>query len=144
MKRTINGFTLVELVVTIVILIVLMSISVPIYNINQTKAKMAEGYALLATIRSAQEQYFVEWGNFLADSRGNGSTVNDDVLKVNARTNNYFKYFNIHYQQSYSFCNIAYGFAAWCSTGSTYGADRLLLVYNLTTGVTFKDWKYPY
>ncbi len=44
------GFTLVELVIVIAIVIILSVISVPIYRGYVDKAKYAEGYALLGNI----------------------------------------------------------------------------------------------
>ncbi|MBQ3835350.1 MAG: prepilin-type N-terminal cleavage/methylation domain-containing protein [Elusimicrobia bacterium] len=138
MKR--KGFTLVELVITIVIIIALMSISVPIYNINNTKVKIAEGYALLATIRSAQEQYFAEWGNFLHSQNGNGGTVtnwgdwkftsNEEILHVNARTNKFFTCFSIGGKANQD--GLKYYYIAGVNSKET----NITMDYNLTKGVT--------
>lgn len=145
MKR-LKGFTLVELSVTIIIVIVLMAISVPLYNVNTTKVKLAEGYALLAAIRSAQEQYFAEHGVFLLDDLSsangggwNGYTINEKVLGINARTNKYFTKFNINDRNR--FCNADYsrtsiGFAAVVQSKT---CGNLMMLYNITEGVTTKQ-----
>ncbi len=91
------GFTLVELVIVIAIVIILSVISVPIYRGYVDKAKMAEGYALCGIILSAQKAYYSEYGNFLRaieSSVGDGRwTCNETVLGIDARGNKYFTRF---------------------------------------------------
>ena len=90
MKTKLKGFTLVELVITIAIVIILSVVSVPIYRGYVDKAKWSEAYALLGTITSAQKAYYSEYGNFLQAIW----TCNDVVLGIDARGNKYFTYFN--------------------------------------------------
>ena len=85
-----DGFTLVELVITIAIVIILSVISVPIYRGYVDKAKWSEGYALMGTILSAQKAYYSEYGNFLRDRPG---TSYEQILGVDARGNKYFSHF---------------------------------------------------
>ena len=89
-----GGFTLVELVITIAIVIILSVISVPIYRGYVDKAKMSEGYALLGTIFSAQKAYYSEHGNFLRSVEGGMVTCCNEVLGIDARGNKYFTYFS--------------------------------------------------
>ena len=95
-----KGFTLVELVITIAIVIILSVVSVPIYRGYTEKAKIAEGYALLGMILSAQKAYYSEYGNFLSwanSSSGSSSlTNNEEVLGIDARGNKYFTWFEIN------------------------------------------------
>ncbi len=97
MKRKLKGFTLVELVITIAIVIILSVISVPIYRGYIDKAKWAEGYALAGTILSAQKSYYSEYGNFycIPDSNtwSNFLTSYVSDLGIDARGNKYFTYF---------------------------------------------------
>ncbi|MBQ3835380.1 MAG: prepilin-type N-terminal cleavage/methylation domain-containing protein [Elusimicrobia bacterium] len=102
MKR-IKGFTLVELAVTVIIVVILMAVSVPIYQMNNTKYKMTEGYALLAIIRTAQYKYYAEYGNFLIGQNSSAggswrecSTCKDDVLGIDARINKYYTRFSVN------------------------------------------------
>ncbi len=99
MKRKLKGFTLVELVITIAIVIILSVVSVPIYQGYTRKAKMAEGYALLGTILSAQKNYYSEYGNFLHSTKGSAGTkrftCKEEVFNIDARGNKYFTCFNI-------------------------------------------------
>ena len=99
MKQT-KGFTLVELVITIAIVIILSMVSIPIYKSYTYKAKMSEGYALLGVIFSAQKAYFSEYGRFLHSKQSSGGnnrwTCNETVLGIDARGNKYFSYFNVN------------------------------------------------
>ena len=92
-----KGFTLVELVITIAIVIILSVVSIPIYRGYVDKAMMSEGYALLGTMLSAQKAYYSEYGNFLDDvqsSFGGGHFSNfEEVLGIDARGNQYFTRF---------------------------------------------------
>ncbi|MBQ3834954.1 MAG: type II secretion system protein [Elusimicrobia bacterium] len=142
-----KGFTLVELAVTLAVIIVLMSVSVPIYKSNMSKYKEAEGYALLASIRSAQERYYLEYGNFLSNKDGSAKDekklVTDEiVLSINARTNKYYTIFSINgydlggstywYPTGGDAYKIYYAFGA-CAKGNN---GVLRMNYNLTSGVT--------
>ena len=94
-KNKQSGFTLVELVITIAIVIILSVISVPIYRGYVDKAKWAEAYALAGTIFSAQKAYFSEHGHFYGvDSISRYITSNDILLGIDARGNKYFTLFN--------------------------------------------------
>ena len=105
-----KGFTLVELVITIAIVIILSVVSVPIYRGYIEKAKMSEGYTLLGAILSAQKNYYSEYGYFLDDNQSgfwnhNNSVAGLDgrifqsfssVLGIDARGNKYFSLFYIN------------------------------------------------
>ncbi len=96
MKRKLKGFTLVELVITIAIVIILSVISVPIYQGYTYKAKMSEGYALLGTILSAQKAYYSEYGCFFRSKNSlalDGATNYEPDLGIDARGNKYFTLF---------------------------------------------------
>ncbi|MBQ3835379.1 MAG: prepilin-type N-terminal cleavage/methylation domain-containing protein [Elusimicrobia bacterium] len=138
-----KGFTLVEMAITLIVVIILMSVSVPIYKNNTKNFKMAEGYALLATIRSAQENYYSEYGNFFIHGDCVFS-VEEKVLGINAKTNKYFTKFcensnginEINGQYYYANIDTAkYNFLA-CVTGS---GGVLKLSYNLTLGTKITE-----
>ncbi len=96
MKR-LKGFTLVELVITIAIVIILSVISVPIYRGYVDKAKWAEAYALMGVILSAQKSYYSEYGIFLDDNFALGGWVFSSyypILEIDARGNKYFTSFD--------------------------------------------------
>ncbi len=96
-----KGFTLVELVIVIAIVIILSVVSVPIYRGYINKAKMAEGYALLGMVLSAQKAYYSEYGMFLhgykssAGTDNDGYTCNETVLGIDSRGNKYFTWFDV-------------------------------------------------
>ena len=100
-KKKYTGFTLVELVITIAIVIVLSLVSVPIYRNYVDKAKWSECYALFGVILSAQKTYYSEYGMFLHDDFSSGGQNNfvckEDVLGIDARSNKYFTSFNVGY-----------------------------------------------
>ena len=87
-----KGFTLVELVITIAIVLILSVVSVPIYRGYINKAKWAEAYALSGTILSAQKAYYSEHGNFLVKYI---VTSYSTELGVDARGNKYFTWFYV-------------------------------------------------
>ncbi|MBQ3835381.1 MAG: type II secretion system protein [Elusimicrobia bacterium] len=147
--KKIRGFTLIEMAVTLIVVIILMSVSVPLYKANTEDFKKAEGYALLANIRSAQEQYYAEYGYFLCanESSAHGHyhfTAKDEVLGINAITNKYFTYFCVNgsgksgFDGTHIYSNNEtnkYNFIA-CVTGQ---GGHLKLTYNVTRGTIFTE-----
>ena len=139
-----GGFTLVELVITIAIVIILSVISVPIYQGYTRKAKMAEGYALLGTILSAQKAYYSEYGNFLGEEAyheegtpGNWLTY-DPILGIDARGN---KYCTAFYPAGNYGQGITYFSAGVLLVDELRenGNVKLKLQYNITTGAKFVE-----
>ncbi len=143
MKRKLKGFTLVELVITIAIVIILSVVSVPIYQGYTKKAKMAEGYALLGQILSAQKAYYSEYGNFLwranaTKTNGKCWATKEDVLGIDARGNKYFTLFNIGSDMS-NVGGLKGGFLAFAvkaqELGGSEDADSMIclaLQYSIT------------
>ena len=134
------GFTLVELVITIAIVIILSVISVPIYRGYVDKAKLAEAYALLGSILSAQKAYYSEHGNFLRNEDGSvkaaaSFSCNENVLGIDARGNKYFTLFQIN--------GIGWDtktcFSAAVETNRELneGYNRLFIRYYLNGGATY-------
>ncbi|MBQ3835183.1 MAG: prepilin-type N-terminal cleavage/methylation domain-containing protein [Elusimicrobia bacterium] len=103
MKR-IKGFTLTEVIITMILVITLALISMPLYKGRYSnKAKIAEGYALLGVIKDAQFAYYNEYGYFFTSYNSFASgiwqchnvlTYSDPVLGINAVNNKYFSLFN--------------------------------------------------
>ncbi|MBQ3834349.1 MAG: prepilin-type N-terminal cleavage/methylation domain-containing protein [Elusimicrobia bacterium] len=105
MHKNKKAFTLVEMVITLLIIITLSLLSFPIYRGRTNKtSKLAEGYALLGSIISAQVSYYNEYKTFLcfldAGFKGiagfDAYTCNDTVLGINAINNRYFTSFNAY------------------------------------------------
>lgn len=59
-----RGFTLVELMITIVIVGVLASVAIPLYQANVKRAKGAEADATMGSIRTALRVYYAENGSY--------------------------------------------------------------------------------
>ena len=59
-KSNCRGFTLIEVMITVVILAVLTAIAVPAYQGYISTAREAEGHNNLAALQMAQEEYFLE------------------------------------------------------------------------------------
>lgn len=139
-----KGFTLIELVITIFVIVILSTISVPIYENYVTKAQLSEGYVLLAAIRDAQFRYYNEWGNFLL-SRDSSSdlTANEEVLGIDARTNKYFTCFCVHDLNECS-GNCFLGFVAYtvCPNALRQNGAYLKIRYNVTSGTKFRHGNY--
>ena len=62
--RTTQGFTLIELMVVIAIIAILTAISVPAYFNYIMRSRQSKAIGELMVIKAAEEQYFVENGNF--------------------------------------------------------------------------------
>ncbi|MBQ3834001.1 MAG: prepilin-type N-terminal cleavage/methylation domain-containing protein [Elusimicrobia bacterium] len=140
-----KGFTLVEMVIVVALVIILSTISVPLYKGNVEKARQTEGYALLGVIRDAQLKYYAEYRTFIhcyAGSAGTAQngwpsfTCNDNILGIDARANRYYTDFCI----SHNAKDIKFAFTA----GSRKADNRsvIYMAYNLTSGVSFYESKW--
>jgi len=58
--RYARGFTLIELMITVVIIAVLSAIALPSYTDYVTRSKLAEAYAHLSDLRVKMEQYYLD------------------------------------------------------------------------------------
>ncbi len=132
MKRKLKGFTLVELVITIAIVIILSVVSVPIYRNYTDKAKMSEAYGIMGTWLSAQKAYYSEYGYF---ARNNvGFTSYEPNLGIDARGNKYFTWFRLHTgddNDAKYFCGIGI-----LKPGELEGESWIAMYYNITAGTT--------
>ncbi len=142
------GFTLVELVIVIAIVIILSVISVPIYRGYVDKAKWAEGYALLGSILSAQKAYYSEYGNFLlafnsssAAGRSGGGidfTSNETVLGIDARGNKYFTRFQVGWSSDVNSAFEAGVYVPEDLRDNIGGNNQFLMLYNVVSGINYR------
>ncbi len=61
-----GGFTLIELMIVVAIIGILAAIAIPNFLRFQLKAKSSEGKTNIAAIRTAEESYFAEYGNYVS------------------------------------------------------------------------------
>lgn len=94
-KRNMNnkGFTLVELMITIIIIGVLASVAIPLYYSNVKKAKASEADSALGTIRTAMRLFYAEYGRYPISTSFSAMTgiidsLDIDTLDISGR---YFK-----------------------------------------------------
>ena len=85
--KNIFGFSLPELMITLVVVAVISVISVPIYKGYVKRGITSEGSSLLGEINAAQQIYYTRYGKFYA---GTAALKFDRVLGINTETNNYF------------------------------------------------------
>ncbi len=65
--RARKGFTLVELAVVIVIIGVLAAFGVPRFLKSVERSKAAEAFSYLSAVRSSQERYLAQYGQYATD-----------------------------------------------------------------------------
>lgn len=146
LKNRRTGFTLVELIIVVAIVILLAVVSVPIYRGYDRTAKMTEGYALLEKILTSQKAYFRNYGMFLhpQDSSNTGYTCREAFLDIDARGNKYITAFKINVD-SRSKSNLEKQFTASVVKPSDLvtvsGKPTLRLIYKIASGSTFQDNK---
>ena len=136
-----KGFTLVELVITIVVIVILSAIAVPMYKDYGLKTKLSEGYMFLATVRDAQKAYYSKYGNFLCYSQSSAGnalwTSNEEVLGVDARRNKYFTTFHVGERTPKYYFEVAIKKPKELHSRNN---TELILQYNITLGQRIIGW----
>jgi len=56
-RRPVGGFTLIEVVITMVVLAILAAIAIPSYNDSVRKSRRAEAFTAMAAVQQAQERW---------------------------------------------------------------------------------------
>lgn len=65
LRKGAKGFTLIELMIVVAIIGILAAIAIPNFLRFQLKSKSAEGKVNLAAIRTGEESYMAEFGNYV-------------------------------------------------------------------------------
>jgi type IV pilus assembly protein PilA len=74
-RKSKKGFTLIELMIVVAIIGILAAIAIPNFLRFQLKSKSSEGKVNIAAIRTAEESYLAEFGNYVAVTTPNPATV---------------------------------------------------------------------
>ncbi len=82
------GFTLMELMIVIIILAVLVTIALPLYDKTLETSRMSEAYVQLAAIKDAESAYYTKYYRY-ATSLNDLTTSNPDDISAATR---YFDY----------------------------------------------------
>lgn len=134
-----QGFSLTEVIITILIIAILASISGPIYNSYSTKSKVAEGYLLLGTIKDAQLKIYHETGGFYKFGSGSGwkETSYDPTLGIDASANKYYKRFTAGSRYGGTFSEMPGAYGGHEFRAVAFGPKAVGMYYNITTGTKF-------
>jgi len=69
-----NGFTLIELMVVVAILAIVASIAIPAYNGYIATARESEAHNNMASLKLAEEEYYLENNTYIAGEYDAGGT----------------------------------------------------------------------
>lgn len=75
MKRIQRGFTLIEVLITVVIIAILAAVAFPSYNRHVAKAKRASAQAVMQGIASRQEQHMLNARTYFPAAGGNSTDL---------------------------------------------------------------------
>ena len=87
--RFMRGFTLIEIMITVVIVAVIAAVAIPNYTDYITRSKFAEAHGLLADQRVKLEQYYMDNRRYSSDIAGATCGLGNTMTVPNAK---YFTY----------------------------------------------------
>jgi len=91
-KQNMQGFTIIELMITVVIIALIAGLGIPSYQSSVRKSKRTEAKAVLLELMARQEQYFSETRAYaanLSDLNWNGDTSLDNPSNSDEDTGSY-------------------------------------------------------
>ena len=127
-KRS-KGFTLVELIITVAIVVILSMVSGPIYKDYITKSKKTEVYSLVGRIRDAQIDYYNEYETFLGNAY-------QSYFRINTKQYKYIDTFQIAAGDPDADA-LKYQFTSIITSKDIPGFENLTLIYDITAGATY-------
>jgi type IV pilus assembly protein PilE len=79
MKSGLNGFTLIELMITVAIIGILAAIAIPSYQENIRKSRRVDAEGVLLSLANAMERHFTETSNYCNMGGNGGSNACEDA-----------------------------------------------------------------
>jgi type IV pilus assembly protein PilA len=81
-RKSNKGFTLIELMIVVAIIGILAAIAIPNFLRFQLKSKSSEGKVNIAAIRTAQESYMAEFGQYVTTVASNPAVASVGTTKT--------------------------------------------------------------
>ena len=76
MKKTQQGFTLIELMIVVAIIGILAAVAIPAYQDYTIRAKMTEGMSIASQAKTAVSEYYISQGSMPVDQATAGLETN--------------------------------------------------------------------
>ena len=83
-----KGFTLVEILITIIVMAVLAGIALPSFQRSITRSEALQAISYLRVIRAAEKTHFAKWKTYVA--AGNTAAIKTQLTVDAGGTKNYF------------------------------------------------------
>jgi len=138
-----RGFTLVELMIVVIVVGILATIAIPMYQMTAERSKATEAKAALGLVRDSMREYLAEHGTYVDGSFSDGAQVTTGGI-LNIWTNDLAgRYFSA---ECYTFdgAPTANAFTIECDGGSStasHGSEVSALVLTIDDeGTITQDW----
>jgi type IV pilus assembly protein PilE len=91
-KRSLNGFTLIELMIVVAIIGILASIAIPAYSDYVRRGKLPEAFSRLSVMATKMEQYYQDNRNYGTTNCADVNTPTSLIFPSNATGQQKFNY----------------------------------------------------